>query len=195
LSEVRQYLNASDAYFKRKRQGRAVSMDFPFPAIGGACPVCGGRCGAIYRGYYRRGAICPAALFVGFVAVRTGFCKARRKRFALFPEFLIPFRSFSRTAFAWIWRAWRERPEALGAAVDRWFDPFEREISISISTLDSQLRFVLLQLRAGHITFGIPSLSLGPMDRGLSIPLAAGLRAVNHLAFGAVASSRIDPPP
>jgi hypothetical protein len=195
LSEVRQYLNASDAYFKRKRVGRAVSMDFRWPAIAGACPVCGGQCGAIYRGYYRRGVICPSALFVGFVAVRTGFCKARRKRFALFPEFLIPFRSFSRAAFDWLWRAWREQPAALGAAVDRWFDGFEREISLSISTLESQLRFILRQLHAGHLAFGIPPLAPGPASCGLNIPLPIGLRAVNHLAFGAVASLRIDPPP
>jgi len=195
LSEVRQYLNASASYFKRKRLGRAVSMDFPFPLIATACPVCGLNCGAIYRGYYRRGAICPAALFVGFVAVRTGYCKARRRRFALFPEFLIPFRSFSRTAFVYLWHAWQRCPREMAASVDRWFDECAQEVSIAMSTLDSQLRFVVRQIYAGHATFGIPPLAPGPILREPAIPLDSGLRAIQHLAFGAVANSRIDPPP
>ena len=172
-------------------------MDFPFPEIARACPVCSGPCGAIYRGYYRRGMICPAALFIGFVAVRTGFCKATSRRFALFPEFLIPFRSFTRTAFAWLWRAWRESSSELGATVDRWFDQLDRETSLSISTLDSQLRFILLQLRVGSQAFGLPAFA--PLAGGVSgmteLTVDCGLQAVNHLAFGAVANSRIDPPP
>jgi len=171
-------------------------MEFPFPAIATACPVCGGRCGVVYRGYYRRGAICPQALFVGFVAVRTGFCKARQKRFALFPEFLIPFRSFSRAAFAKLWHAWRESPRELGASVDRWFDSFSREVSLSLSTLDSQLRFILRELSAGYVVFGIPPLPPGPANlRARTLSSAEGALAIHHLAFGAIANSRIDPPP
>lgn len=170
-------------------------MEFPFPAIAGDCPVCGLNCGAIYRGYYRRGVVCPAALFVGFVAIRTGYCKAKRRRFALFPEFLIPFRGFSRSAFVRLWKTWRETPRELATSVDRWFDGFEQEIFISISTLDSQLRFILAQFIAGYATFGIPAMSAGPLSQARAIPMASGLQAINHLAFGAVANSRIDPPP
>jgi hypothetical protein len=170
-------------------------MDFPFPAIATACPVCGSACGAVYRGYYRRGAICPAALFVGFVAIRTGFCKANKRRFALFPEFLIPFRSFSRVAFLWLWKAWRESPRELGSAVDRWFDAFHREISIAVSTLDSQLRFTLRQIAAGHRAFDLPPLTSVRLAHGLELPVSTGVRAIRHSAFGAVANSRIDPPP
>jgi hypothetical protein len=170
-------------------------MNFPFPAIAGKCPVCERGCGAVYRGYYRRGAICPAALFVGFVAIRTGFCKATRRRFALFPDFLIPFRSFSRAAFLWLWEAWRESPRDLGTAVDRWFEAFHREISIAVSTLDSQLRFILRQLSAGHQIFGLPPLTSVRLAYGLDLPVSTGERAIHHQAFGVAASSRIDPPP
>ncbi len=192
---MRQYLNASRAYFKRKREGRAVSMDFPFPAIAGSCPICERSCGAIYRGYYRRGAICPQALFVGFVAVRTGYCKATGRRFSLFPDFLIPFRSFSRTAFLWLWRAWQENPRELGSTVDRWFDAFHQEISIALSTLDSQLRFVLTQLSAGQQVFDVPPLESVRLAEAWALPLASAERAIQHRAFGAVANLRIDPPP
>jgi hypothetical protein len=132
---------------------------------------------------------------VGFVAIRTGFCKATKRRFALFPNFLIPFRSFSRVAFLWLWEAWRNKPGALGSAVDRWFDSFHREISIAFSTLDSQLRFILRQISAGHLIFGLPPLTSVRLGYGLELPKSRGEQAIHHRAFGAVANSRIDPPP
>ena len=98
-------------------------------------------------------------------------------------------------AFVWLWQAWRERPREWVASVDSWFDSLDREISLSLTTLDSQLRFLMQQLRAGHTMFGTPVLVPGPLSHLQDIPLDIGVRAVNHLAFGVVANSRIDPPP
>lgn len=170
-------------------------MDFPFPEIAGACPVCGTACGAIYRGYYRRWVICPEALFVGRVAIRTAFCKCHKQRFALFPEFLIPFRSFSRVAFVLLWQAWKEKPGELVNAVDRWFHGLNQEVYLSIMTLYSQLQLILMQLRAGHLLFGIPSIPPGSIVSLLDIPPDHVEHAILHRAFGLAASSRIDPPP
>jgi hypothetical protein len=192
---VQQYLNASDSYFNRKRQGRAVSMDFPFPAIFDACPVCQTACGAIYRGYYRRWVICPQALFMGWVAIRTGLCKAKKRRFALFPSFLVPFRSFSRIALLWLWGAWNKTPCALVQSVDRWFNRMEREVYISVSTIYLQLRLIVRQLQAGHLLFGVKHFTPATLSGALDLNLPEVESAILHPAFGLAASLRIDPPP
>jgi hypothetical protein len=170
-------------------------MEFPFPAIAGACPVCGTACGAIYRGYYRRWVICPRALFIGWVAIRTAFCKHHRRRFALFPEFLIPFRCFSRAAFLRLWQEWREKPAELTDSVDRWFHELKQEVYLSAVTLYSQLRLILSQLRAGHALFDTAPILPGALTSLLDIPSDRVEHAILHRAFGTAASSRIDPPP
>lgn len=170
-------------------------MDYPFPAIAGACPACGRACGAIYRGYYRRWMICPSALFIGWVAIRTAFCRHNHRRFALFPEFLVSFRSFSRTAMSLLWRAWREKPGELTRSVDRWFHDFDQEVYLSISTLYSQLQLILRQLRSGYVHFKTPPISQGGLRSLLNFSSLHVERAIEHPAFGLVASFRIDPPP
>lgn len=170
-------------------------MEFPFPAIAGACPVCGTACGAAYRGYYRRWVICPHALFIGWVAIRTAYCKHERRRFALFPEFLIPFRKFSRKAFVMLWQDWRAKPSELIDSVDRWFHNLDQEIYLSVSTLYSQLRLIVRQLMAGHALFGTPPIELGLVTSLLDLPSDRVEYAIQHRAFGLAASSRIDPPP
>lgn len=169
-------------------------MEFPFPLIAGECPVCGRACGAIYRGYYRRWVVCPTLLFIGWVAVRTAFCKHHKHRFALFPNWLIPFRSFSREAFLKLWIKWREKPSELIDSVDRWFDDFEREVYISGATLHSQLRFILRQLRAASHLFA-PQISNGGLNALLHLTSVPIERVILNPAFGLACSLRIDPPP
>ena len=170
-------------------------MEFPFPMIVGACPVCGRACGAIYRGYYRRWVICPQAVFIGWVAIRTAWCKHERRRFALFPEFLIPFRSFSREALLRLWQAWREKPSELMNSVDRWFHDSDREIYLSMATLYSQLRLILRQLRSGSLLLGTPPVIPGGLLSLHEISPAQVEQAILHRAFGLATSLRIDPPP
>lgn len=170
-------------------------MEFPFPAIRAACPVCGRACGAIYRGYYRRRAVIPEVPFLGWVAIRTAICGQTGARFALFPDFLIPIRSFSREAFARLTRAWLDSAARLVDEVDRWFHGLEGEVYLPASTLYAQLRFVVREIRLGWGRFG-----LAPFHGVLIEDLArldAGVRdaAIAHPAFGLGASSRIDPPP
>lgn len=107
-------------YFDSRASGRGVSMAYPFPAIAMACPICDGACGAVFRGYYRRWAVCPEVGFMGWLAIRTGYCKVLRRRFALFPSFLVPFRGFSRAAMLLVWRAWRGDVSKLQESVDGW---------------------------------------------------------------------------
>ena len=170
-------------------------MAFPFPSISGSCPICLSGCGAIYRGYYRRMVLCPAVPFFGFVAVRTGFCKLRRTRFALFPEFLVPLRSFSRVAFISLWQAWCESPQDIGTKFDRWFDALKDEVFLSFSTLYTQLQFILRQLRGDQGLFGVPPFSLTNLQALGQLPEPSIKQAVNHRAFGCIANNRIDPPP
>jgi len=170
-------------------------MTYPFPCIAASCPICGGACGAIYRGYYRRWAVVPESNFIGRIAIRTGFCKARQRRFALFPSFMIPFRSFSRTAILWLWRAWIKAPGELVQAVDRWFEGIGREVYLSLSTLYSQLRFTSRQLHAGHTLFRVRHFSPTALSGVLEVPQSEIEAAILHPAFGLAASLRIDPPP
>lgn len=170
-------------------------MDFPFPVIAVLCPVCGKNCGAIYRGYYRRWAVIPNAPFIGWVAVRTAFCKAKRRRFSLFPSFLIPFRGFSRVALLWLWKAWISAPGELTQTVDRWFENMGREVYLSLSTLYSQLRFTVRQLQAGHTLFGVKHFSPAALSGALDLSRSEVELAILHPAFGLATSLRIDPPP
>jgi hypothetical protein len=177
-------------------------MDYPFPGIASACPVCGHACGAIYRGYYRRWAVVPEAGFIGWVVVRTAFCRRLRRRFALFPDFLVSFRSFSRLALVWLTRLWRSKPtdgdapaDFLTRRIDRWFERLKREVYLPASTLYAQLRFIVRELRLGGSRLGLP-----PFDGQAAcdlelLPLPLIEAAIAHLAFGLGASSRIDPPP
>jgi hypothetical protein len=170
-------------------------MEFSFPAIAGACPVCGKACGAIYRGYYRRWMVCPLALFIGWVAIRTAFCKHHHRRFALFPGFLVPFRGFSREAMLRLWRAWQKNPAELVDSVDRWFHVLDCEVYLSLMTLYSQLRLILGQLRSGAALFGTPPLHPGGLSSILDIASNHIECAILHPAFGLATSLRIDPPP
>jgi hypothetical protein len=170
-------------------------MDYPFPTISGACPICSRGCEAVYRGYYRRWAICPEAPWIGWVAIRTGYCKATRRRFALFPEFLITFRSFSRQALLWLYLCWSGTPDRLIQSVDAWFGEFHREVYLSLFTLYSQLRFLISQIRSGSQLFGIKASSFTTLYalRDLSPEKVESI--ILHPCFGLAANLRIDPPP
>lgn len=170
-------------------------MEFPFPEIISHCPICGRGCGAIYRGYYRRWGIVPEASYFGWIAVRTGFCKYHKRRFALFPEFLVPFRSFSRQAFSRLAHAWIRRGVAMIQEVDRWFSDREQEMYLAASTLYSQLRLIVRELRLGWARFKVPPFSGASVwDLKLVEPDSFDVSILHH-AFGLGASSRIDPPP
>ncbi len=77
--------------------GHYRSMKYDaWPDLSAHCPCCGGKRCAVYRGYYVRYLFCPEMEFVGRLAVRTGFCSRRHRRFALLPDFLFHRRRISR---------------------------------------------------------------------------------------------------
>lgn len=170
-------------------------MAYPFPAIAEACPICGRACGAIFRGYYRRWVVCPEAQFMGWLAIRTGYCKALRRRFALFPSFLVPFRGFSRAAILLVWRAWRNDAGKLQESVDGWIFGAGREVYLSLSTLYSQLQFLTRQAQAGQALFGTPAFSPNALCGLAGLDCHVVDAVICHPAFGVAANSRIDPPP
>jgi hypothetical protein len=170
-------------------------MEFPFPAIAAQCPLCGSDCGAIYKGYYRRWAVIPDVPHIGWIAIRTGLCKAKGRRFALFPSFLIPFRSFSRVAMLWLWKAWIKSPGKITQSVDHWFEDLEQEVYLALSTLYLQLRFIVRQLQAGRSLFGVKSFAPAALSGVLDLGLPEVESAILHPAFGLAANLRIDPPP
>lgn len=170
-------------------------MEYPFPTIATACPICDKACGAIYRGYYRRWAIVPEAPFIGWVAIRTAECRRTGGRFALFPDFLIPIRSFSREAFSRLTRAWRGEAARIVDDVDRWFHGLDGEVYLSASTLYAQLHYVVRELRLGWGRFGLPPFHGVLIEDLACLDVGAISVAIAHPAFGLGASSRIDPPP
>lgn len=169
-------------------------MVFPFPAISSACPLCDLACGATYRGYYRRWGVIPEAPFLGWVAIRTGFCKYYQRRFALFPEFLVPFRSFSRQAFFRLTQSWIQRGIEMISDVDLWFSNLEQEVYLAVSTLYFQLRLVVRELRLGTSRLDEPFYGTSVWDlREVSPPVFEA--CISDLGFGLSASSRINRPP
>lgn len=173
-------------------------MAFPFPVISTACLVCGGPCGAIFRGYYRRWAIVPEIPFHGWVAIRTALCRRLGVRYAVFPAFLVPLRPFSREGFGRLADAWREHRGRLALEVDRWWVGLEREVYLAASTLYSQLRFIVGELRVSPVLAisGLPAVqrlrSIGDLA---DVPVPILRAGIAHLSFGCGASLRIDPPP
>jgi hypothetical protein len=170
-------------------------MAYPFPAISAVCPLCRRACGAVFRGYYRRWAVCPESQFMGWLAIRTGYCKALRRRFALFPSFLVPFRGFSRAAMLLVWQAWKSDASKLQESVDAWFFGLGREVYLSLWTLYSQLQFLTRQAQAGNALFGIPSFAPNSLCGLASLNAHDVELVILHPALGVVANSRIDPPP
>ncbi len=68
-----------------------------WPDIHRECPVCGEGACATFRGYYQRLMFCPELeVPPGLIAIRTSFCRRRRLRFTLLPDFLIRYRRITR---------------------------------------------------------------------------------------------------
>ena len=132
---------------------------------------------------------------MGWLAIRTGYCKAHGRRFALFPSFLVPFRGFSRAAMLLVWRAWRQDASKLQESVDGWIFGVGREVYLSLSTLYSQLQFLTRQLQAGPALFGTGAFSPNAICGLASLGAGSVDAAILHPAFGLAANSRIDPPP
>ena len=132
---------------------------------------------------------------MGWLAIRTGFCRARSRRFALFPSFLVPFRGFSRGAMLLVWQAWKQDARKLQESVDAWVFGAGREVYLSLSTLYSQLRFLTRQAAAGRVLFAIPAFSPNALLGLASLESHHVEAVILHPAFGVAANSRIDPPP
>lgn len=64
--------------------------------IQASCPVCGFAGCAVYRGYYTRFVFCTELEFAALLAIRTGYCKVKKIRFSLVPDFLFRRRRISR---------------------------------------------------------------------------------------------------
>lgn len=111
-----------------------------WPDVRASCPVCGAPACAVYRGYYERLAFCAELEFVGRLAVRTGFCKRRRARFSLLPDFLIPFRRLSRFSLDVLAGA-RKAGARATAAIDALNSDLGEEFYLPLSTAYSYFAF------------------------------------------------------
>lgn len=81
----------------------------------------------------------------GPVAVRTGYCRSRRRRFSLLPDFLIPYRRISRFALTALVEA-RLRPGArMSDAIDGLTGDLGEEFYLPLSTAYSCLKLHLSQ--------------------------------------------------
>lgn len=80
-----QYLRACDAKEAAPRYSR---MEYDFPEIHEACPICrGGDC-AQWRGYYRRLIFCTEMEEIRRIFLRVGRCQATGRSFRAVPTFL-----------------------------------------------------------------------------------------------------------
>ena len=104
-----------------------------WPAIQAQCPVCGGSGCAVYRGYYTRFLFCAELEFIGRVAVRTGFCRRRRYRFTVLPDFMIHRRRLSRFSQCELSESFR-RQGRLQVAIDDLVAGLGEEFYLPLST-------------------------------------------------------------
>lgn len=115
-------------------------MQYPFPELGTRCPLCDGAGCAVYRGYYRRLLCCPEMEHFGRIVIRTAFCRTRRVRFALLPDFVIPRRRISRLGVARLTEA-RLAPGCarMREAIDDWMEGLSDEFYLPLSTAHAYL--------------------------------------------------------
>ena len=103
------------------------------------CPRCGGVDCAVYRGYYTRLVFCPEMEFFGRLVIRTGYCKTKKLRFALLPDFLIPRRRISRLSHEALTAAFLLHSERLTNAIDELIAGLGDEFYLPRSTAHSYL--------------------------------------------------------
>lgn len=90
----KQYLAASDSRKISKK------MDFDFPDIQEACPVCFVSGHAIWKGYFLRRFCCPILDYYGWIWARKGYCEPKKTHFSMLPDFCIPQICWSKFLFS-----------------------------------------------------------------------------------------------
>jgi hypothetical protein len=110
-----------------------------WPDLARECPLCGRTACGIYRGYYTRFVLCPEMEFCGKIAVRVGFCKSEKRRFALLPDFLIRYRRLSRLSLRRFLECYRGASGRILPAIDEWTDGLGEEFHIPLSSAHAYL--------------------------------------------------------
>jgi NADPH-dependent 7-cyano-7-deazaguanine reductase QueF len=83
--EFEKYLRANEAKEAAPRYSR---MEYDFPEIKAACPICGNADCAQWRGYYRRLIFCTEMEELKRIYVRVGRCRKTKESFRAVPSFL-----------------------------------------------------------------------------------------------------------
>lgn len=133
------YIEASDSYLSVSTHRR--SMEFEgWPDISQICPICGHSNCAVYRGYYSRFLYCTELEFVGRIALRTGYCKFKKLRFTLLPDFMSHRRRMSLFTMSRLYEA-RGRHQTLSAAIDEINSDLGEEFYLPMSSASLALKF------------------------------------------------------
>lgn len=133
------YIEASDSYLSNPAHRR--SMEFEgWPDISQVCPICERSLCAVYRGYYTRFLFCTELEFVGRIVVRTGYCKAKKLRFTLLPDFITYRRRMSFFTISRLNEA-RRRHKTLSAAIDEINSDLDEEFYLPMSSASLALKF------------------------------------------------------
>lgn len=133
------YIEASDSYLSNPAHRRSMSFE-GWPDIKSRCPICGHSGCATYRGYYSRFLFCTELEFLGYLVVRTGYCKFKKIRFTLLPEFVIHRRRVSVFTQNRLREA-RASHQTLLAAIDELNSDLGEEFYLPISTANLILTF------------------------------------------------------
>lgn len=83
--EFEKYLRASEAKEMAPKYSR---MEYDFPEIKEACPVCGDANCAQWRGYHRRFIFCAEMEELKRIFIHVGRCRKTRESFTAAPSFL-----------------------------------------------------------------------------------------------------------
>ncbi len=132
------YIEASDSYLNDPNHHRSMLFD-SWPDIRAVCPICSQTGCAVFRGYYSRFLFCSELEFVGRLAIRTGYCKCKKIRFSLCPDFIFPGRRISRFSLHRLREA-KSKQTSLCSAIDDLISDLGEEFYLPISTAHSYLR-------------------------------------------------------
>jgi hypothetical protein len=85
--------------------------------------------------------LCPEMEFIGWVAIRMGYCRNKKCGFALIPDFLIPRRRISRLGHQLLKHYYQRNGQDLQCAIDDWLEGLGDEFYLPRSSAAFAIRY------------------------------------------------------
>lgn len=169
-------------------------MKYPFETISACCPLCSRSGCAIWKGYYSRFLFCPEMEFIGKVAIRRALCRYTKRKFAMFPSFIIPYHRISSLSLRRLCENYLDSKNTR-QTIDDLIEGLPDQFYVSMATLYSYLHLVLRALRVNSKTLQLKPDHLMSLLELQGLPREKMIRLFEeHLAWNAAGEIILFPP-